>query len=208
MRGFFIIIAGFAMLSCNEDKVQEALKTVKNAPEKNVNAEVASVHKDAASVNKDVASVNKVDANTMDELAKTIVDFGNNPLFLMNIPRDPFSLSQNQQTFLNDAESEDNLCEDLLCGFEISQLSLVAVMSGGASPVAMLEDTQGTGYVVKKNSRIGKYGGRISNIYQNCLVVSEPSQNMKSGVKDTILCVKPEDMNAMSVDLMSNRQVQ
>jgi len=190
MRVFCIGMALFVLFvlwGCPDNPGAKAPQVVKSSQEK-----------------KEAPPARKVD----DELAKTMVELGNNNLFLMNIPRDPFSSAQNQQVLLDELEKEDNVCEELLCGFEISQLSLVAVMSGGASPVAMLEDAQGIGYIVKKNSRIGKRGGRISSIYQNCLVVSEPSADLKSGVKDITLCVKSEDMNSVSVDLMNNRQVQ
>jgi len=170
--------------------VPEAPKLLKNSQEKTINMGASASDR------------------TRDEPEKATVDFENNNFFSMDIPRDPFSFFQNRQAFLNDVEIEENLCEDLLCGFDIGQLSLVAVISGDASPVAMLEDTQGTGYIVRKNSRIGKHAGRISNIYQNCLVISEPSQDVDGGVRDTALCVKSEDMNSASVDLMSNRQVQ
>jgi len=189
MRQFFITILLFTLLGCDENTGQKAPQPVQSPPEKNVKANISPV-------------------NNVDELDKTVAGFVNSNVFLMNIPRDPFSSAQNQQVLMNDLEKEDNFCEDLLCGFEINQLSLVAVMSGGASPVAMLEDTKGVGYIVRKNTRIGKRGGRISSIYQNCLVVSEPSQDMKSGVMDTTLCVKSEDMNSVAVDLMNNRQVQ
>ncbi|MCL2012461.1 MAG: hypothetical protein FWG75_06720 [Cystobacterineae bacterium] len=187
MRPFFIMLA-FVLWSCGEDKVNITPQPVQNSPEK-------KVHVDRAPDNK------------IDELAKTIVELEDNNHSLINIPRDPFAFIQTRPA-LSDAENEDNLCEELLCGLEIGQLSLVAIISGDANPVAMLEDTQGTGYIVKKNNRIGKHGGRISHIYQNCLVVSEPSEELKSGVRDTTLCVKSEDMNSASVDLMSNRQVQ
>jgi len=190
MRPFFIMIVSLlASLGCADNKKQKQPQVVKSSQEKNVKAEAPP-------------------GNPLDELDKKTVDVGNNQLFLANIPRDPFSSSQHQQMLLGDLEKEENFCEDLLCGFEIGQLSLVAVMSGDASPVAMLEDTQGVGYIVRKSTRIGRRGGRISSIYQNCLVVSEPSQDIKSGVKDITLCVKSEDMNSMSVDLMNNRQIQ
>jgi type IV pilus assembly protein PilP len=194
MRQLFIfvfIVAVFALWGCDANGAPKPPQMARSSPEANVHADASASP-----------------ANKIDELSKTIVDFGNNNPLLVSIPRDPFSSAQGQQTLLSDLEQEDNLCEDLLCGFDISQLSLVAVISGDANPVAMLEDTQGVGYIVRKNSRIGKLGGRISSIYQNCLVVSEPSQDMKSGVKDLILCVKSENMNSSSVDLMSNSQAQ
>ncbi|MCL2315049.1 MAG: hypothetical protein FWC28_07365 [Proteobacteria bacterium] len=203
MRPFFIAswwIAVFILSGCGGGgaKAPAVPQTVKSPQGKSTNASVN------ANTNTSSSAVQK----KTDESEKTAGDSENNDFFSMGIPRDPFLVDQSRQVVFDDVAIEDNLCEELLCGFEIAQLLLVAVISGDANPVAMLEDTQGMGYIVRKNSRIGKYGGRVSNIYQNCLIITEPSQDFESGIKDITLCVKSESTNSTSVDLMTNRQIQ
>jgi len=181
-----LIMSALVLLGCPENK-RKAPAVVKSSQEQNVKTETAP---------------------SVEEVAKPEVEASNDNLFLANIVRDPFSSAQNSHASLESVEKEEHFCEELLCGMELGQLALVAIVSGDASPVAMLEDTQGMGYLVRKNMRIGKRGGRVSSIYQNCLVVSEPSQEMKSGVREQTLCVKSEDVNTVSVDLMNGRQVQ
>lgn len=67
-----------------------------------------------------------------------------------------------------------------LCTWELEQLRVVAVVSGMASPVAMVEDPRGRGYVVRRGSSIGKQNGRVTEILRDRLVVTE-MQRVGSG---------------------------
>lgn len=81
--------------------------------------------------------------------------------------RDPFRAPQRTGTTLNE------LCKEPLCQFDLDQLTLVAVVTGMANPFAMVEDTEGRGHIIRRNSRIGRQGGRVSQILRDAVVVSE-----------------------------------
>lgn len=60
-----------------------------------------------------------------------------------------------------------------LCTWELEQLRVVAVVSGMASPVAMVEDPRGRGFVVRRGSSIGKNNGKVTEILRDRLLVTE-----------------------------------
>jgi type IV pilus assembly protein PilP len=55
----------------------------------------------------------------------------------------------------------------------LSQLKLTAIILASSGNRAMVEETSGKGYVVKKGTYIGKNGGKISNINKEIVVVEE-----------------------------------
>src|SRR5262245_6286318 len=57
--------------------------------------------------------------------------------------------------------------------FELSQLKLIAVVTGTGSPYAMVEDPKGKGHVVRRGDLIGKNWGRVVGISERKLVVRE-----------------------------------
>jgi type IV pilus assembly protein PilP len=64
-------------------------------------------------------------------------------------------------------------CSAPLCKWDLDQLKLVGVVSGMSNPLAMVEDPQGVGYMVRRNSFMGKKGGRVTQIKHDSLVVTE-----------------------------------
>lgn len=69
-----------------------------------------------------------------------------------------------------------------LCAWEIDQLRLVAVVSGQASPVAMVEDPAGKGHLLRRGMSIGKRNGKITDIRRDRLVVTELLRGPKGQV--------------------------
>jgi type IV pilus assembly protein PilP len=63
-------------------------------------------------------------------------------------------------------------CDEPLCQMDIDELRLVAVVSGDANPVAMVEDRGGVGHVVRRNTKIGRQGGKVTAVLRDCLVVT------------------------------------
>jgi type IV pilus assembly protein PilP len=63
--------------------------------------------------------------------------------------------------------------------FELDQLKLIAVVTGGASPYAMLEDPNGKGHAVHKNTRVGKRGGRVFMIKMGEVIIRETYLNVR-----------------------------
>ncbi len=60
-----------------------------------------------------------------------------------------------------------------ICGWELEQLKLVAVVTGIASPVAMVEDPDGRGFLLRRGSYVGKRSGKVSDIRRDAVVVTE-----------------------------------
>jgi type IV pilus assembly protein PilP len=85
--------------------------------------------------------------------------------------RDPF------KSFLADMRTSSGpvvtRCSTPLGRFEIDQLRLVAVITGMADPMAMVEAPTGVGYTLRKGACLGKNGGVIASIRSDEVVISE-----------------------------------
>jgi type IV pilus assembly protein PilP len=85
--------------------------------------------------------------------------------------RDPF------KSFLGDLRASTGAvatrCSTPLGRFELDQLRLVAVITGLADPLAMVEAPTGVGYAVRKGACIGKNGGVVATIRTGEVVVTE-----------------------------------
>lgn len=57
--------------------------------------------------------------------------------------------------------------------YDIDQLRLIAIVTGPATPYAMVEDPSRKGHTVTRGTLIGKNWGRISAVTQRCLTVKE-----------------------------------
>ncbi len=64
-------------------------------------------------------------------------------------------------------------CSEPLCQWDLDQLTLTAVVTGDANPFGMLLDPQGRGHIVRRNTRVGRQGGRVTQILRDGLVVTE-----------------------------------
>jgi type IV pilus assembly protein PilP len=119
--------------------------------------------------------------------------------------RDPFRSPEDRGGGRDDVDK--SICAEPLCGFDIDQLQLVAVVSGDANPVAMVEDPQKVGYVVHRNSRMGKQGGKVTQIQRDCVVVTEYFQTPDGKVNPnrTNLCIKNDKRSVPVLDLLQNK---
>ena len=85
--------------------------------------------------------------------------------------RDPF------KSFLGDLRATTGAvvtrCNTPLGRFELDQLRLVAVITGLADPLAMVEAPTGVGYALRKGACIGKNGGVVATIRAGEVVVTE-----------------------------------
>jgi type IV pilus assembly protein PilP len=84
--------------------------------------------------------------------------------------RDPFRSPLGE---VQKGTAGQGVCSEPLCQWDLDQLTLVAVVTGSDSPVAMVEDPQGIGYIVHRNARIGKQGGKVSSILKEAITVTE-----------------------------------
>jgi len=64
-------------------------------------------------------------------------------------------------------------CSEPLCAWDLDQLKLVAVVTGDANPIAMVEDPLGRGHIVRRNARMGRQGGRVTQILRDSVTVTE-----------------------------------
>ncbi len=85
--------------------------------------------------------------------------------------RDPF------RSFLAELQTSGRSlvtrCSTPLGRFELEQLKLVAVVTGLADPVAMVEAPNGVGYQVRRGVCIGKNGGVVNAVRTGEVLVSE-----------------------------------
>ena len=80
--------------------------------------------------------------------------------------RDPFIFEPPQVKVGEDDEGEERVKEPLE-NFDIQTLKLVAIITGTAVPKVMFNDSSGFGHIAKEGDRIGRDGGRISDIRAN-----------------------------------------
>lgn len=82
--------------------------------------------------------------------------------------RDPF-----RSFVLDEAARRENHERGPLEQFDLSQLTLVAVVWGTERPRALVTDPSGRGYVVQEGTPIGKNEGQVIRITDNTLLVRE-----------------------------------
>jgi len=82
--------------------------------------------------------------------------------------RDPFRSPLDDLIIAGQAESQCPLCK-----WEIDQLRLVAVVTGTGNPVAMVEDPDGVGHVVRQGTEVGRRNGKVTTIRRDEVVVAE-----------------------------------
>lgn len=137
------------------------------------------------------------DAGTAAAAAAPEYRYEYNPL----TKRDPF------RTFYEDAKGEERpeLCNEPLCTWDLDQLSLVAVVSGDANPIAMVEDATRTGHMVRRSTKMGKQGGQVTQILRDCIVVTEYwlGADNKRTPHPVKMCIKQEQAKTPITDLMN-----
>ncbi len=86
--------------------------------------------------------------------------------------RDPFRSPLDDLIVVRNSEGHCPLCR-----WTLDQLKLVAVITGTGSPMAMVEDPNGVGHVVRQGTAMGRLGGRVSVIERDRMVVTEKSHD-------------------------------
>lgn len=119
--------------------------------------------------------------------------------------RDPF---RSPDLDLARASATSNAaCNEPLCKFDLDQLSLVAVVSGDSNPVAMVQDPQGRGYILHRNTRIGRQGGKVTQILRDSVTVTEyfTSPDGKSNANQLTLAIKADRQAPPELDLSTGK---
>ena len=97
-------------------------------------------------------------------------------------------------------------CTEPLCQWDIDQLKLVAVVTGDANPMAMVEDPMGRGHIVRRNTRMGRQGGKVTQILRDEVIVTEvittPERVISNPVK---LELRQESQRDPAYDLMTGK---
>lgn len=124
----------------------------------------------------------KPEAKAAEETAAEVVEYSYSPAG----KRDPFR-SPTDELVVVEAPAADPNCGPL-CAWELDQLRVVAVVSGQASPVAMVEDPSGKGHLLRRGMSIGKRSGKITDIRRDRLIVTE----FQRGPKGQVIPAKTE----------------
>ncbi len=100
-----------------------------------------------------------------------------------------------------------NACKDPVCQVDIDELSVVAIVSGDANPMAMLEDRGGVGHIVHRNGYIGKGGAKVTGIRQDCIQVTTFPKGADGVVhpEKQDMCVKKDFTEAQTLDLLQGK---
>jgi type IV pilus assembly protein PilP len=101
----------------------------------------------------------------------------------------------------------NSACNEPLCKFDLDQLTLVAVISGDSNPVAMVQDPQGRGYILHRNTRIGRQGGKVTQILRDSVIVTEyfTAPDGKSNANQLTLAIKADRQAPPELDLSTGK---
>ncbi len=98
-------------------------------------------------------------------------------------------------------------CLDPLCQWDLEQLRLVAVVTGDANPIAMVEDPMGRGHIVRRNGRMGKQGGKVTQILRDSLTVTEliTGNDGKVMTNPVSIQLRPDEARDPAYNLLTGR---
>jgi Tfp pilus assembly protein PilP len=80
-------------------------------------------------------------------------------------------------------------------GYEIGQLKLVGIVRNAAGVRAMVEDSQGLGYIVTSGTAIGSAGGIVRAIEERRVLIDETTTNFygEKQAKEVVMELPQED---------------
>jgi len=120
--------------------------------------------------------------------------------------RDPFrNLLEEPRSGAND-KNADAMCNEPLCGFDLDQLTLVAVVSGDANPVACSKTRRsrprGAPQLARRQAR-----RQVTQIQRDCVIVTEYFQTPDGKVNPNRvnLCIKQDKRSVPVLDLLQNK---
>lgn len=151
----------------------------------------------------------KVEAAAAPIETAAAVEYSYNPIN----KRDPFrglNVVDRASTSGDEPQEEKQVCMEPLCQYDLDELSVVAVVSGDANPLAMVEDRSGVGFLVRRNTKIGKQGGKVTQVLRDCLVVTSfiSGPDNKAQAVKTNMCVKTDARSTPPLDLLTGKVTQ
>lgn len=121
--------------------------------------------------------------------------------------RDPFrSPVEDMVREAPQAGQQVSACNEPLCQWDIDQLRLVAVVTGDANPMAMVEDPMGRGHIVRRNTRLGRAGGKVTQILRDEVIITETITTPERVVYNPVkMELKQEGRVDPAYDLMTGK---
>jgi type IV pilus assembly protein PilP len=97
-------------------------------------------------------------------------------------------------------------CNEPLCQWDIDQLKLVAVVTGDANPLAMVEDPMGRGHIVRRNTKMGRQGGKVTQILRDEVIVTEIITTPERAIANEVhLKLRADDALDPAYNLMTGK---
>jgi type IV pilus assembly protein PilP len=124
--------------------------------------------------------------------------------------RDPFRSPVFEGPAASGGVTAGNPCSEPLCQFDLDELTVVAVVSGDSNPLAMVQDRTNVGHIVRKNTKMGKSNGKVTQILRECVVVTSfvTGPDGKSQPNRQEMCVKVDARSAPPTDLLQGKPYQ
>jgi type IV pilus assembly protein PilP len=102
--------------------------------------------------------------------------------------RDPFQPFIAAQTPIKPAGEEIPVTP--LQQYDLSQLKLVAIIVGAGEGAAMVEDSEGKGYIIKKGVYVGANYGKVKAILKDQVIIEERYKDYTGQVKEKEIILK------------------
>ncbi len=132
---------------------------------------------------------------------ESLVNYAYNPVG----KRDPFRSPLEELSRTNNP-TQVTSCTDPLCAWDLDQLKLVAVVTGDANPIAMVEDPHGRGHNVRRNARMGRQGGRVTQNLRDSVTVTEYIPTEGKVIPNPVsLQLKPDNKRDPMYDLSTGK---
>ena len=96
--------------------------------------------------------------------------------------RDPFQPFIAAQTAIKPAGEEIPVTP--LQKYDLSQLKLVAIIVGAGEGSAMVEDSEGKGYIIKKGVYVGTNFGKVKTVLKDRVIIEERYKDYTGQVKE------------------------
>ena len=145
----------------------------------------------------------KIDEAPPAQAASAPVEYGYNPIG----KRDPFRSTSLDRLTSSEGAKDEVVCAEPLCQFDLDDLRVVAVVSGDANPLAMVEDKNKVGYLVRRNTKMGRQGGKVTQVLRDCVVVTNfiTGPDGKAQPTKVNMCIQPDARTAPVMDLFDGK---
>ena len=163
-----VLLAGMALLSSGCEKPAAPPPVIQKKPARKKVAKPAASKKAPVPEQKPVFSYNP---QGLVDPFKPFIRIGSGGKTVEGIPRTP------------------------LQEYDLSQLKLTAIIwMGKGKSVAMVEDSAGKGFTVKKGTFIGKRGGKVKSIELDRVIIEQPSSpyGTRSTSRDIVITMPEE----------------